>query len=155
MTSPKLLELSIFNGLKEADAQLLAGLFKPETYTADQIIFQQGDRADKLHILTSGQVAIRFQPYDGEIITVSEISDGNIFGWSSALGRRDYTSDAVAVTNGKGYSVRGKDLRDFVEKHPETGVILLERLAEVISDRLRGTHGKVVELLREGMTNGR
>jgi hypothetical protein len=42
-------------------------------------------------------------------------------------------------------------LRRLCETHPETGVVLLERLAEVIAERLRNTHQCVVDLLRQGV----
>jgi hypothetical protein len=46
-------------------------------------------------------------------------------------------------------------LRRICEDHPATGVILLERLAEVIALRLTSTHGHVMEMLRQGVRPGR
>ncbi len=129
----------------------LETLINHEAYSKGEVIFQQGDRADRLHILQSGQVEILLKPYDGEMLSVAVIESGGIFGWSAALGRRDYTSDAVVIDPGVGLSIRGDDLRDFCETYPESGVLLLERLAEVISARLRNTHTKVVELLQRGL----
>jgi len=40
-----------------------------------------------------------------------------------------------------------------VEVHPETGVLILERLAAVIAERLKNTHQKVVELLWQGVNS--
>ncbi len=151
MNRRSLKSLPIFQGLSVEILDLLAKLIASEQYTAGEVIFQQGERADKLHILQSGRVEIRLKPHDGEILTVAMIESGGIFGWSAALGRRDYTSDAVAIEDGKGLSVRGDDLRRFCEAHPESGILLLERLAEVISARLRNTHQKVMELLQQGL----
>jgi CRP-like cAMP-binding protein len=101
--------------------------------------------------MISGRVAIRFKPEDGETITVTEIEKGGVFGWSAALGRRRYTSCAVCLADTETLNIRGDDLRKLCETHPETGVIVLERLAEVIAERLRNTHSHVVELLHQGM----
>jgi hypothetical protein len=46
-------------------------------------------------------------------------------------------------------------LRRLCETHPKTGVVILERLAEVIAERLRSTHEHVVEMLRQGLTSGK
>lgn len=152
MTKETIESLSIFQNLEQDDLDLLVGLFESEEYDADQKIFQQGQRADKVHILIEGEIEIQFKPYDGEVITVSNIHAGDIFGWSAVLGRWDYTSDAVAIKDGHGLSMQGKVLREFCAEHPTTGIILLERLAEVISARLRSTHEKVVGLLQKGVT---
>ena len=151
MNRRSLKSIPIFKGLSPEILDLLAQLIAREQYAAGEVIFRQGERADKLHVLQSGLVEIRLKPYDGEILTVAMIESGGVFGWSAALGRRDYTSDAVAIEDGKGMSIRGDDLRSFCEDHPESGILLLERLAEVISARLRNTHQKVMELLQQGL----
>jgi len=152
MVKPQLLStLDLFGGLAPEELEMLAGFFHPERYAAQQVIFRQGDPADKLHILLTGEIEILLKPYDGEKLMVAAISPGGIFGWSAALGRRQYTSDAVAVVEGEGLSIRGKALRAFCQAHPKSGVVLLERLAEVISSRLRNTHQKVLELLQSNL----
>jgi CRP-like cAMP-binding protein len=115
-------------------------------------------------------VAIRFKPHDGEIIHVTDIHDGDVFGWSAALGRQEYTSCALSTSDDVfGWSaalgrqeytscalstsdsemvcIRGKDLREICTSQPEIGVVILERLAAVIAERLRNTHTQVVDLL--------
>ena len=104
-----------------------------------------------IYVLTSGQVAIQFKPEDGDTITVTEIKEGGVFGWSSALGRQTYTSCAVCLDESETLSLLGDELRELCATHPETGVIILERLAEVIASRLRNAHAHVVEMLQQGM----
>ena len=139
--------IPLFHGLAPDDIKLLSGKFEPIFFGREQVIFNQGDKADRLYILVSGKVEIRFKPHDGEMITVANIGVGDVFGWSAALGRAFYTSCAVAKSESQALSIRGEVLRELCASHPETGVIILERLAEVIAERLRNTHQKVVELL--------
>jgi CRP-like cAMP-binding protein len=115
------------------------------------MVFAQDDPAVRLYVLLSGRVAIRFKPHDGDWLTVTEIAPGGVFGWSAALGRRSYTSSAQCIESGQALSLRGADLRRLYETQPETGVVILERLAEVIAERLRSTHEQVVDLLRLGI----
>ena len=49
--------------------------------------------------------------------------------------------------------VRGEDLRILCEQYPDTGILILERLATVIAERLRNTHDQVMDLLKQGMGN--
>jgi CRP-like cAMP-binding protein len=156
MVQPQVLAtLELFRGLTPEQLDLVSSLVHLEFYAEQQVVFRQGERAEKLHILLSGQVEILLKPYDGEQLLVASISPGGVFGWSAALGRRAYTSDAVATVAGKGLSVRGQALRSFCEAHPESGVLLLERLTEVISSRLRSTHHKVFELLQANFAQAR
>ena len=148
-------DLSFFRGLSTADRKRILARFRAEEYRAGQVFFQQGQPADRLYLLISGQVEIRFKPYDGEALTVSAIEPGGVFGWSAALGRTSYTSGAVGTADGRCLSIRGRDLRQICEEHPTTGVVLLERLAEVIALRLTSTHDHVMELLRQGVRVGR
>jgi CRP/FNR family transcriptional regulator, cyclic AMP receptor protein len=141
----------LFTGFSERQLRDLAGLFEGEHLQGGQVIFAQDDPADRLFVLLSGRVAIRFKPHDGDVLTVTEIGEGGVFGWSAALGRRSYTSSAVCLEAGDALGLRGSDLRHLCETQPETGVVILERLAEVIAQRLRSTHEQVVELLQLGM----
>lgn len=142
---------SLFSGFSDTQLHSLAELFEGEHLQAGETIFAQDDPADRLYVLLSGRVAIRFKPHDGEVLTVTEIAPGGVFGWSAALGRRSYTSSAVCLEAGEALGLRGADLRRLCETQPDTGVVILERLAEVIAQRLRSTHEQVVELLRLGM----
>jgi CRP-like cAMP-binding protein len=141
----------LFTGFSDTQLSDLAELFEGEHLQSGQTIFAQDDPADRLYVLLSGRVAIRFKPHDGETLTVTEIGQGGVFGWSAALGRRSYTSSAVCLEAGDALGLRGMDLRRLCETQPETGVVILERLAEVIAQRLRSTHEQVVDLLRLGM----
>ena len=152
---PSLEDIPFFQGLSSADRKRILANFRAEDHRAGEVFFQQDQPADRLYLLVSGRVEIRFKPYDGEALTVSVIEAGGVFGWSAALGRSSYTSGAVCTADGRCLSIRGRDLRRVCEDHPATGVILLERLAEVIALRLTSTHDHVMELLRQGVRPGR
>jgi CRP-like cAMP-binding protein len=132
---------------------LIVPRFAYEIFGKDEVIFEQNARAEKLYILVDGKVEIRFKPDDGEQLTVTEIEEGGVFGWSAALGRESYTSCAVSVTESKAFSVLGEELKQLCEQYPDTGVIILERLAEVIAQRLQKTHIHVVAMLQEGINS--
>ena len=144
--------LPLFKGLDTKHLNLLAKRFDSETFGEGDVIFEQDARAERLYFLISGRVAIRFKPPDGAVIPVTEIEEGGVFGWSAALGRMSYTSCAVSIKPSLVFSVKGKDLTKLCEKYPDAGVVILERLADVIAQRLQNTHAHVVKILRDGVT---
>lgn len=154
MVKPITLEkVNLFKDLDVEHLKLISTKFQRETFPSDTIIFGQGDPADSLYVLLSGNISIRFKPDDGEIINVSDIQDGDVFGWSAALGREVYTSCAITTSASDLVCIKGKDLRELCSSQPEIGVIILERLAGVIAERLKNTHTQVVELLWQGVNS--
>ena len=154
MVKPITLEkVNLFKDLDVEHLKLISTKFQRETFPSDTIIFGQGDPADSLYVLLSGNISIRFKPDDGEIINVSDIQDGDVFGWSAALGREVYTSCAITTSASDLVCIKGKDLRELCSSQPEIGVIILERLAGVIAERLKNTHAQVVELLWQGVNS--
>ncbi len=151
LTAEALASLPLFTGMTLEQIEHVARLGEVRLYANGGTLFAQGDLAERLHVLLSGRVNILFKPHDGDVLSVAEIDPGGVFGWSSALGRRTYTSSAVSLEDCQTFSLRGEALRRLCELHPETGVTILERLAQVIADRLDSTHTQVVDLLRLSM----
>ena len=118
------------------------------------LIFQQGETAKYLYILESGIVEIIFKPFDGPELSVSRIISGGVFGWSSTLGRDSYTSAAKTLTEIEAYRFTGKELQKLCEEYPETGVVILDRLASAIVERLECTHHEIMSILNQGMELG-
>jgi CRP/FNR family cyclic AMP-dependent transcriptional regulator len=144
--------LFLFRDLSTEHLSLLQPLFTPCEFTADTVLFVQGDPAENLFAVVSGEVVVNFKPDDGPIITVARVKTGSIVGWSAALGSRRYTSSAVCTSYTQLLRVRGDALRRLCIQHPETGTIFLDRLATVMAERLHSTHDLVLSLLELGLT---
>jgi CRP/FNR family cyclic AMP-dependent transcriptional regulator len=144
--------LFLFRNLAPDHLERLSPLFIPCEFTADSLLFEQGDPAENLFAVVSGEVVINFKPDDGPNIVVARVQPGSIVGWSAALGSRRYTSSAVCTAYCQLLRVRGDDLRQLCLQHPDTGTIILDRLATVIAERLHSTHDLVLSLLQLGMT---
>ncbi|MGB9521965.1 MAG: Crp/Fnr family transcriptional regulator, partial [Anaerolineales bacterium] len=113
--------------------------------------FEQGESAENLYLVVSGEVIVRYKPEDGPELIVARVKQGGIVGWSAALGSRHYTSGAICGCDSQLLCVRGEDLRSLCNRYPDTGVLVLERLADVIAERLNSTHAEVVKLLKQGL----
>ena len=82
---------------------------------------------------------------------MARVSEQGVVGWSAALGSPTYTSSAICASDCRLLRLRGRDLRDLYARDPETGKLVLERLATVIAERLRNTHHHVLALLERGV----
>jgi len=144
---------ALIEGFTENQINLLSPLIDDVNYEADQVIFNQGDRADFLYFVLEGKVSIRFNPEDGPVLSVAKVEEGDVFGWSSAMGSDSYTSSAICTECGVFIRIEGEVLKTLCQEHPETGILILNRLAGVIAQRLRGTHEQVVGLLHRGLNH--
>lgn len=154
MRKRHLFNLSIFRGMEKELEDLLLPLITLCHIPENTLIFQQGESARYLYILESGMVEILFKPFDGPDLPVSRITSGGVFGWSSTLGRDGYTSAARALMDSEAYRFEGKALQRLCEAHPETGVVILDRLALAIAERLECTHLEIMSILNQGMELG-
>ena len=147
--------LFLFEGLTAAQRDVLRPLFDPCDCYAGTILFEQGDPADYLFAVVTGEVVVTFKPDDAPTLIVARVQPGSIVGWSAVLGSRCYTSSAECTQYTQLLRVRGTNLRRLCIQHPETGVQVLDRLAAVIAERLRSTHEMVLSLLQLGMNGPR
>jgi CRP-like cAMP-binding protein len=143
--------LVFFEGLSAADLQLLAPFFAPQNFQVGTTIFEQGDRADFLYLVVTGEVIIRYKPDDGPEMVVTHVPSGGVFGWSAAMGNPVYTSGASCAHDVATLRIRSLDLRTLIDKHPTVGRIILDRLAAVIAERKKQVHANVSAILANGV----
>lgn len=147
-------QIPLFQGLSPAQLDLLRPLFVPNDCYPGTVLFDQGEAAIFFYLVLSGEVAIRFKPEDGKDIIIARVREGGMVGWSAVIGRQYYTSAAVCTQYTQMLRVRGSDLQTLCEECPETGLLIVDRLANVVAQRLQGSHPQVVALLEIGLRNG-
>jgi CRP-like cAMP-binding protein len=149
-------QIPIFADLTPHQLRVLDGIFELDICSEGEIIFEQGGSANYLYIVVEGEVVIHFKPDDGELIDVATIKNGGVFGWSAAFGTETYTSGATCSAQTRLLKVRGDDLKKLRIKQPETGILILERLAAVVAERMENSSAQdqVVALLEHALTNG-
>ena len=139
--------IPLFENLDPAQIALLKPLFEQFFRPANTTIFEQGEPASYLYLLIKGEVIIRFKPYDTPPITLTRLRAGDVFGWSAVLGSTHYTSSLVSETEIETIRIRGSHLLALVRDHPETGKIIMDRLANVVSSRWKNARTQVQALL--------
>lgn len=131
----ELVETPFFKDLTREQYDLLFPLFESFSASSGTEVFKQGDEARYLYIILQGEVAIEYKPYDGPKITLTHLHTCDIFGWSSVVGSRSYTSDAISATPVETLRIRGSDLKRLYMEHPSVLQSILEKLAESVSPR--------------------
>ncbi len=141
--------LPIFQGLTEKQIKQISRFMEMRHFPSQKTIFWQGEFASYVYILLSGKVAIRYKPYDGEAITISNIIPGWVFGWSAALGRTSYTSGAVTLEDCKICRISKENIEKICLIDNETGIIFLQRLTTILAERINPPQNSFFKILTQ------
>jgi len=147
-------DLTLFKDFDQAQLDILRLVFVTCNCHTGTIVFEQGDRAEYLYLVVSGEVVIRYKPDDGPTINVARVRDGGVFGWSAIIKRRNYTSSVECTAHTQLLRVSSTDLQSLCEKYPETGTIILDRLVADVAERLRSTSEEMYLLLESSLRIG-
>jgi CRP-like cAMP-binding protein len=137
----RLREMTAFAGLSVAEAALLATLLQRVTVPAGQVITRQGDAAEALYIVESGEATVELADGAGEGRPVGSVSPGQCCGHVAVLDGAENPADVVARTDMTLLRLSKAAHDTYLARLPEVGELLrrdaLRRLAEI--DRHRRT----------------
>lgn len=128
-------EIPLFVDLTAKQATLLRAMFEDFNCQSGTVIFEQGDPSVYLYLILTGEVILTYKPYDGPRITMTHLKDGDVFGWSAIVGGNKYSSSVVSETALRSIRIDRNSLLNLLTNQPDTGEILINRLALNVSPR--------------------
>jgi len=137
-------KLELFDGLTELELNAVTGLAEVVDYPKGSMIFKENESAAKLYVLLTGRVAIQFELARNQEAVVHTATAGQAFGWSAMVQPYKFTASARCVEDSKIVTVDGEDLRKFAKDDCHVGFVIMEKLAQVISTRLRETRMQLI-----------
>lgn len=158
-------ELNIFSGITQEKLDVLIQGWNLLEFQTDDIIFHQDDIAKNLYGVLNGEVelsiVIKDKIFKADVeyeeavhtrieiiekpIVVDTVGRGEVFGWSSLVSPGRWTATARCSRTSKILSVSAANLKDAFDKDPELGYLMMRRLNEIISSRLKKRTDKLVE----------
>jgi CRP/FNR family transcriptional regulator, cyclic AMP receptor protein len=91
--------------------------------------------------VAAGTVRVTARSAGGYQILLADLSAGEVFGEIALLADRGRTANAIALTSCELLGLAHRDIRPFLERHPEICLKLLETLG----GRLRGANARITE----------
>ena len=111
----------------------VAPVVRDRRFTHQKVLFFEGQPAEFLWVVRSGEVRLYKSSSDGRITTLDLLGPGEMFGAVSALDEDRYTASAEAVTDGVAWCLPRRVLLGLVAEVPALAVEILV----VTSHRLR------------------
>ena len=144
-------------GLPAAVVQALANVANVYRYTANTIIFQEGEPVAGLYLVEEGTVKICRFSKDGREQTLRFMQRGDTFNDVAALDGGPNPATAIAYTDVVLWRITRPDLRYVVERNPNLAWALIESISQrarylvnLVHDlSLRNVKGRLARLLLE------
>jgi CRP/FNR family transcriptional regulator, cyclic AMP receptor protein len=136
-------------GLSEHHIRLLADAAMRTQFEPDQIIFREGEQANRFYLLEHGSVALEANVVSGQTVVIDTISDGDLIGWSWLFPPYIWHFTARAIAPSAAIFFYGTVLREYCEKDHTLGFELLKRMSEVMTRRLQLARRKLLENYRD------
>jgi CRP-like cAMP-binding protein len=105
------------------------------------MLFRENDPAQYFYVLLNGRVKLGVGESEEMVYDVRK--NGEAFGWSSLIGRDDYSASAECIEPAKLLKTDSKKLQKILEADPANGIIFLKQLAATLGNRLIESYKKI------------
>jgi len=112
-------QISFFQSLSESDQLSLIDNVKIEFFPENHVIFKEGDEADGMYIIRSGEVRIYRSRENDTEHTIAVLKENDFFGEMALISHEQRSASVRTLTETEVFIIQEKDLRELLEKKPE------------------------------------
>jgi CRP-like cAMP-binding protein len=121
----------------------LAAHVRRRDYVAGEVLFREGETADRFFLIHRGLVMLTMRAPNGNSVDIDTLGPDAAVGWSWLLSPYRYHLTATALKKTSTLVFDAFRLRAVMEGEPATGYELMHRFANIIFDRLRAVHARI------------
>jgi CRP-like cAMP-binding protein len=140
-------QADFFYGTSMTFAKKVMDIAEKEFYTTGETIFMEGDPAEVLYVLIEGRVRIMIGERGHIVYIVSK--GGEAFGWSSLVGRQNYSATAKCLEPTTLLAFDRQRFQQVLDNDPDSGQILYKGLTKTLANRLLETYKMIAALSLE------
>jgi CRP-like cAMP-binding protein len=144
-------EVPALAGLAPAHAELVAGCAQNTHFEVGTYLFREGGPADTFYAIRRGSVALEIHVPAREAVIVETLHDGDLVGWSWLFPPYRWSFDARALEPVSAIAFDGACLRGKCEADHDLGYELMQRIAQVIIERLQATRLRLLDVYGVGV----
>ena len=142
-----LAESPLFDNLLTTELTMLADLFTFRTYSAGELIFDEGNVGDSMYVIAEGSVEVLRKNPQGELLPIAVLQAPQFFGEMSLIDK-EYRSATVRVNDGAQLlQLSNENLHIFARNYRNGFTWVVVNIARVLSTRLREVNRRLAEKL--------
>jgi CRP/FNR family cyclic AMP-dependent transcriptional regulator len=139
--------IPLFQGFGDADLTALGGLFTRIAGDPNKPLFDVGEQAMDLYLLTAGEVVLD-RPGDDVFL----LRPPALIGELGALTSLPRSTRATITPGSTVWALRAKTMQDFFASHQELGVRFLVNLLGVVADKVHRDQSRLGDMRRNLIT---
>lgn len=139
----RLRQSDIFSGLNANILKAIMATGTRQAFGAAEFVYHRDDPADFLYILMQGEVRLRLRDEGAEVFTIASL--GEVFGWSSLIGRDRHTLSAICIRPSTVLKMEQRRLTALLEEDPDSSILFYRQLARALGNRLLQIYDTVAE----------
>jgi len=132
--------------LKPAHLHLLADSAMRVRFEAGELIFREGDPANRFYLLEQGRVSLESPRRDEAPVAVQVIGPGEVLGWSWLFPPYYWQFDARALEPTTAIFFYGTRLREQCEQDHSFGYEMMKRMTQVVIHRLQAARKQLLSI---------
>jgi CRP/FNR family transcriptional regulator len=145
----KLAYLGLFDVLSDEQLKELAEITEKKTYKKHAHVYERGNSAKHLFVVSKGLVSLRrFDPGDEVGIAFETREPGELFGSASFMKPQEYTLTAVCQEDTEVMAIDADKLFELVEKDPAVGYQLMLKISQIYFERYKTAKRSLHEMVR-------
>jgi CRP-like cAMP-binding protein len=135
-----------FAGLDAASIAELAGCARNEHVRAGQYLFREGGSAEHFYVVMHGRIALELMSPTTGALVLESAGDGEVLDWPWLIPPYRWLYDARAMEPTSVVSLESACLRRKCDADPQLGYQVVQRVAQVMSDRLLAARIRLLDL---------
>lgn len=148
MVDPKVLrEMSFFVDLSDDEIEVISKVISKKNYKTGETIFKDNEDGSSLYVIKRGEVKACKAAPDGELMTLTMMKDGDIFGEMSFLDERPRSATIIAISNTEVYCIDKSDFEKMVDTNPRMVYKILKNIIFTIHTIVRGMNTRYIEMI--------
>lgn len=126
--------------------EILTGCAQDQAFPAGEVIFREGDIADRFYLILEGRIALESHVPPSGHLTVQNLGPDDVLGWSWLFPPYVWHFQARALEPTRVVVFNGAHLLVACERNHEFGYDLMKRLSQVLIRRLQAAQTQFVNL---------
>jgi CRP-like cAMP-binding protein len=134
-----------FSELSEDVLKFLCECASAREIKKGQILFRQGERADKFYVVRNGRISVQIPALMGPTLEIQALGKDQVLGWSWLISPYQWNFQAKAEEDSELLEFDGTAILARCEQEPKFGYELLKRFAALMSQRLDAARQKMMD----------
>ena len=126
----------------------IAKLAKWRSHARGDMLYEWGDEADDIYIVSSGSVQHLLKAQTDGAAIEKIMHSGDVFGWAAVLeGQRRRLAKTACLERTELIQINGQELMELIKRSPKTGDVIMSRFATMITKEFAapGKHIRIEE----------